>query len=468
MSSENYIIVDSLLNVINIPKEYDFCKKVLKMFAASEEDVIMQLTQSLFVKCSPDTTYKGSHHFKMKIKEEFNLDLEFLRKRYNDSEDAIIIKRNGSPYYANKFLDTKNKIIIKVPIGEVSLVMYEGIDYILLEEVFQEFEVLRAYPYVRPNVDLKDLEVLIKGNEGKIICSFNISNLKETNMLEGYRVGTIKTNQLRRTIEERYPDSEIYYDGSNFYIVKETNLVSARDSCEKVREQLDFRINFACAIIPEGQTVTGILESLKSTERIQRDSIVALEKSMSFDVIKQMLFEVTSETEAHCERLSTLAVLLGEKMGLHKDDLAALSIGAYLHDIGKIGIKDSILNKAGKLTPIEWTEMKEHTTKGHRILEKFRNFEAVAQIVRNHHERFDGTGYPDKLIGEEIPLLVRIVTVVDSFDAILSPRSYKDKLSLDYAISELKRCSGTQFCPTVVSNFLEILNEQTLDKISQY
>jgi putative two-component system response regulator len=130
-------------------------------------------------------------------------------------------------------------------------------------------------------------------------------------------------------------------------------------------------------------------------------------------------------TSMHCERLAAYSYLVGERLGLPAPDLLALHRGGYLHDIGKICVPDAILFKEGKLTDEEWVIMRQHTTQGEQICKAMRSLAPVLPIIRSHHERWDGTGYPDGLRGENIPLLARILQVVDIFDALTTARSYK-------------------------------------------
>jgi putative two-component system response regulator len=142
-------------------------------------------------------------------------------------------------------------------------------------------------------------------------------------------------------------------------------------------------------------------------------------------------------TNGHCHRLVSYATALGRALGLADDDLAALRRGAYLHDVGKVGVSDAILLKAGPLTRAEYEQMKVHTTIGDRLCGELRALRQVRPIVRHHHERLDGSGYPDGLRGDAIPLLAQITGIVDVFDALTTVRSYKIALPADRAYEEL-------------------------------
>jgi cyclic di-GMP phosphodiesterase len=143
-------------------------------------------------------------------------------------------------------------------------------------------------------------------------------------------------------------------------------------------------------------------------------------------------------TDGHCQRLAKYAFALGQTLGLDEDDLSALARGGYLHDVGKIGIPDAVLLKRGPLTPDEYELIKQHTVVGERLCGELRSLRTVRPIVRHHHERLDGSGYPDGLRGDAIPLLAQIMGVVDVFDALTTERPYRAALPVASAVEELR------------------------------
>ena len=165
-------------------------------------------------------------------------------------------------------------------------------------------------------------------------------------------------------------------------------------------------------------------------------------------------------TVGHSERVTEYALLIANELKLSESEMKILRYGAYLHDIGKIEISREILNKPGKLTEAEFDQIKKHPENGVDLLKPIQSLENIISVVRYHHERFDGTGYPDNLKGEEIPFLARIICVADSFDAIISRRPYRTAQSISYAIEELENCAGTQFDPRIVNVFVKTLKEQ--------
>jgi PAS domain S-box-containing protein/putative nucleotidyltransferase with HDIG domain len=162
-------------------------------------------------------------------------------------------------------------------------------------------------------------------------------------------------------------------------------------------------------------------------------------------------------TKGHSERVTDYAVAIAKEMGLSEKDIETLRIAALLHDVGKIGTYDVILDKPGRLNDEEWNLIGMHPVKGEEILRPIKQLQDILPIIRHHHERIDGEGYPDGLKGEEIPLLLRVIAVADSFDSMTSDRPYRPAPSREYAISELKKYSGIQFDPQVVEAFLRIL-----------
>jgi len=164
-------------------------------------------------------------------------------------------------------------------------------------------------------------------------------------------------------------------------------------------------------------------------------------------------------TWGHSQRVSEQSFLLAERLHLSGDEMTQIQLAAYLHDIGKIGINDSYIYKRGKLTDLEWTMMKKHPEMAVELLEPLALSPSTISIIRHHHERFNGKGYPDGLRGKEIPLGARIVGTCDSYDAMTSDRPYRKALSKSESISELKRCSGSQFDPEIIPVFIEVLED---------
>ncbi|WKY48119.1 diguanylate cyclase [Eubacteriaceae bacterium ES3] len=177
--------------------------------------------------------------------------------------------------------------------------------------------------------------------------------------------------------------------------------------------------------------------------------------SSIMDSIKTTLFEKSNETEAHAKRMAELSMQLGQALGLDQENLVALELAATLHDIGKISIDSEVLQKSSPLSEADWKEIKKHPEVGYRITQTIPELRKISEYILGHHEHWDGTGYPQGLKGTEIPLQARIVAVVDAYDAMTQDRSYRQALSEEEAIAELKRHAGSQFDPNLVKVFLE-------------
>jgi HD-GYP domain-containing protein (c-di-GMP phosphodiesterase class II) len=160
----------------------------------------------------------------------------------------------------------------------------------------------------------------------------------------------------------------------------------------------------------------------------------------------------------HCYRITKLSMIIGEALGLNSEQLLRLNLGSFFHDLGKIKVPEEILKKPGKLTNEEWAIMKQHPTFGKDLLKEctIPVLSSVAEVVEQHHERYDGKGYPKGLSKDEICIESSIISVVDSFDAMTTDRVYQERRSADYAIEELLRCRGTMYHPDVVDKFIEL------------
>jgi len=159
-------------------------------------------------------------------------------------------------------------------------------------------------------------------------------------------------------------------------------------------------------------------------------------------------------TRDHSKRVTRYSVAIAEELGMKGQELEDLRRASVLHDLGKIGVKEAILNKPGKLTEEEFAEIVLHPEKAVEILEPIDFYKPLFPAIRHHHERFDGKGYPSHLAGKNIPLASRIMTIADTFDAMTSTRAYRKELPVADAIAEIRRCSGTQFDPDIVPAFL--------------
>lgn len=164
-------------------------------------------------------------------------------------------------------------------------------------------------------------------------------------------------------------------------------------------------------------------------------------------------------TSGRSKRVTMYSLEIGSLLGLSDSELAELELAGLLHDIGMIGIPEAVLNKEGELTRDEYDIIKQHSPKGVKILENIKQLEEVVVMIKHHHERFDGKGYPDKLLKEEIPLGARIIAVADAYDGMVSDRPYRKGMEHDLAVKIIFKDSGTHFDPIIVEAFIEIIEE---------
>ena len=221
-------------------------------------------------------------------------------------------------------------------------------------------------------------------------------------------------------------------------------------------------------LIESGIKSIAQMKEIKQINKELSDTYEKLEEAYmeSIETLRHTVDAKDPYTRGHSDRVSEISVLIGEKLGLSDQDLRTLRIGGLFHDIGKIGVPDSILQKESKLTDDEYSEIKNHPAIGVHILSTATIFKDIIPIVKHHHEKYDGNGYPSRLKGEDIPYLARIATIADSFDAMSSKRSYRNSLPLDVIIEEFKKNRGTQFDPELDDLFLDIL-ENDYDKIRE-
>ncbi|HLV00436.1 MAG TPA: HD domain-containing phosphohydrolase [Acidobacteriota bacterium] len=281
--------------------------------------------------------------------------------------------------------------------------------------------------------------------------------------------------ELLREISHSYPDTAVIMitavadlqtavqsmkQGAYDYITKPFDL-------EKVMESVRSTLHTA-AVRKQDHQITERLKSIVQTKSSALDLALKdleLHRSMTLEALVRALDAREHETQCHSLRVQAYTLRLAQELDFEEDQLTDLGRGALLHDIGKIGVSDSILLKPGNLTPSEWEEMRKHPAIGYEIVSGIKFLENCAQLILCHHERYDGRGYPAGLRGEQIPLEARIFAVIDTYDAITSNRPYRQALSSDHARAEIQVQSGSQFDPRIVELFLRI-SQEDLDRIA--
>jgi diguanylate cyclase (GGDEF)-like protein/PAS domain S-box-containing protein len=298
-----------------------------------------------------------------------------------------------------------------------------------------------------------------------IICDIN--GLKLINDSFGHASGDKLLKKAAETIQAACrPDDIISRIGGDEFAVilpktesEETVRIVKRIQ-ESARKEKIENIELSIAIGYETKTSEkqNLIELLANAENhMYRHKLYehSSTKNKTIEIIMNTLFEKSNRESMHSNRVSSICRSIAAIMNFDQDDVNKIRMAGLVHDIGKIGIDENILNKPGKLTSEEREQINKHPEIGWRILSSSAEFSELANFILNHHEKWDGSGYPTGLSGEKIPLEARIINVADSYDAMTSTRTYRAGLTREEAMIELKRCSGTQFDPEIVNIFIE-------------
>ncbi len=296
------------------------------------------------------------------------------------------------------------------------------------------------------------LALLCEGNFDLIISDINMEGMSGLEMIPHVRQIAPETVIIMisgaQTVESAI---EALRAGAFDYLTKPFDL---RHVEAAVRRALEHK-----RLLDAKRSYENYLEELVSERTAELDRTLAtLEDSyrMTLKALAAALETRDRETHGHSERVVSFSLRLGRELNLTSEDLRSLEFGALLHDIGKIGVPDAILHKPAQLCPDEWVKMRCHPVHGQQILRGIEFLEGAARVVGQHHEKWDGTGYPLGLRAEEIDLNARIFAVADAFDAITSDRVYRAGRSYEVAVAELEEFAGRQFDPTVVAAFRRI------------
>ena len=293
------------------------------------------------------------------------------------------------------------------------------------------------------------------------VCDINALSL--INNLHGKTFGDKVIKDLADSLRDIF-DADSYYvrgNEANLIIISRSfSLAEANKKLESFKENYKVSIQYAVgATSSQNPDVVKMIEStvnaMKNRKIMDKDSA----HSAILTSLIRALQECDSDTEAHVKRTQIIGRKFAKRLKLSDNEISQLELLCVLHDIGKIGIPLEILNKPGKLNDDEWKLMETHVEKGYKIAASSADFAPIADLILHHHERWDGKGYPSGLSKETIPLLSRIISVIDAYDAMISVRPYKSAMSHDAARLELAKNAGTQFDPRIVSEFLLMLHE---------
>jgi diguanylate cyclase (GGDEF)-like protein/putative nucleotidyltransferase with HDIG domain len=334
------------------------------------------------------------------------------------------------------------------------------------------------------------------------IFMIDLDNFKAYNDVYGHPAGDILLGHIGRIIKNsvRNVDQAFRYGGDEFVVIlpqtaRDAAYVVAERVLRQIAEGMEKRViavtsSIGLASYPADGMLSGELVDMADTALYHAKRTGGNRIFLSSKILPKLpdaggipgigarpsslseVYDVASAVEAkdpytygHSKKVNIYAVALAEKIGLSPDEVSVLSAAALLHDIGKVGIPDRVLNKKGKLTKEDWEAIKAHPRLGANIIGNIPKLAAAVNSILYHHERWDGTGYPQGLKGEEIPLEARILALVDSFEAMTSARPYRPALSLEEVIAELRQGAGLQFDPKLVEVFIGVIETGLPEKI---
>ncbi len=299
----------------------------------------------------------------------------------------------------------------------------------------------------------------------------DINGLKLINDTYGHDKGDQLLVKAANILRESCREEDILsrWGGDEFVILlPRTSKEDANKIYERIKNRCDktwqeeIPVSIAIGIAVKEKNGGDLEHTFKKAEdRMYKNKLIENRsaKNNILNALLSTLKEKSQETEEHALRLKELAVAIGKRINLHYSELNRLALLASLHDIGKTVISEEILTKPGKLTEEEWEQIKKHPEAGYRITSSTEEFAHVANDILAHHERWNGTGYPEGLAGEEIPLLARIISIVDAYDVMTNGRSYKKAMSKREVLKEIKDCAGSQFDPELAKVFINIIEE---------
>lgn len=404
--------------------------------------------------------------------------LEFIAPEFREVVMDRIRTDYGSSYEIKGLRSTGSKVSIEVTGRTVKNAGDEQIRIEILGNINEQRKAEKRIRYLSFHDKLTELynrtyfeKVLANIYKDRqlplnfLICDLN--GLKLVNDAFGYEEGDKLLKRLAKILKycAREEDIIARWGEDEFFIIMPRSSEEdvrelqnrIRKICSKTRDQ-KIPLNISIGVSTRKDLDQDLGEVIKEAENNMYKNKLLERKSIHNSIIaslERVLWEKNHETKEHAERLKRLILKLGIAINLPQNKLDELVLLSALHDIGKVAIPDKILMKKGKLTAREWKIVKRHPEIGYKIAESTPQIAPIAEDILTHHERWDGTGYPQGLKERDIPINACIAAIVDAYDVMVTGRVYRDPISESEAIEELKRCSGTQFHPVLVEKFVE-------------
>lgn len=327
-------------------------------------------------------------------------------------------------------------------------------------EVLCEFLESSGYDCLVAGDGIEALEVMKNNSVAVVLADIIMPRMDGIRLLREIRSKHPFVEVIMETIVEDLKTSiQAFKLGACDYLTKPLSLREVLISVEGALEKRQLTLN--------------LRKYQEKVEKIVEEQVKELEivygrlRTTNLDSVRMLVRAVEAKdpyTRGHCERVGYISLKIAKEMKLPKERLETLEYGAYLHDIGKIGIKEEILTKPGDLTKEEYEHIKSHPLIGEKIVQGIEFFKPTLPLIRSHHECYDGKGYPDGLKGEEIPFLARIISLCDAFDAMTSDRSYREAYPVDQVLAEIKANTGLQFDPDIVEAFFNLIKREPISR----
>ncbi len=451
----------------------------IMMFVFDKEGYCLELYGPTPFSKKPHEYFKGRHCLELLTEYDENTVgvhefFEILKTiDYNDGvvHAEISLKINGNQeYFEHSLTLCRDNLIICLTRRATDTVNHiQNMEYITeFDELTGLYNTRYFFDWLSKPVKNSNLPISI------IVCDVNGLNGINNNL--GFDTGNQLLVDLATTFNNINVENKMVsrVAGDEFAIVlPNTTTIEAENIIENINSKcllgkvskIPFSIAYGIdALTSEKDSLLQTIESVEKLLYKQKVYTSSGKKDNSIGLINSIFHAKNKREQLHSNRVSELCLEMAKALGWSALEQNKISTAGILHDIGKIGISESILNKPGKLTDAEYTEMCTHPEVGYRILKSFENMKELADYAYAHHEKWDGTGYPRKLKGTEIPIEARILAIADTYDAMTSSRSYREGLPKEVAIAELIRCKGTQFDPELVDIFIEkVLLENLLD-----
>jgi diguanylate cyclase (GGDEF)-like protein/PAS domain S-box-containing protein len=476
-------IVDDITGLKDLEEEIRESELRYHLLAEKSRTVLWEIDLSgLFTYISPVVEsvleYKQEEvifikHFSDLFPCEFKSEYSSIMNQFIDRGESNIhierplLSKSGNLIWVDSFISAQRNSL-------GAIILYKGSDIDISERKAKEEQIvyLNTHDHLTHLFNRRYFDQLLEDldkveNYPISIIMGDLNGLKLVNDAFGHAIGDEMLKGVSNILSH-YFDKLGYVSrigGDEFVVLLlHTSLEEADRHANNVKNIIEtenisgvnYSISFGTACNESNKSLLEIIKIAEDNMYSRKLYEMTSHRSDTIKTILKTLHEKNPREEMHSNRVSIICQEIGKKLHMNSDELNLLKTISHLHDIGKIAIDESILNKPGKLNAREWEEIKKHPEIGFRILSTSHEYSEIALDILSHHERYDGTGYPRGMKGEDIPLRARIISVADSYDAMVSFRTYKDPLSPEQAIEELKRCSGTQFDPTIVETFMKI------------